>query len=56
MAELYPRKYGVWLKNWPLLNVGGSPRYEPQDDRKLYKMLLKRHRPILNRFLQKMNE
>jgi len=56
MAELYPRKYGVWLKSYPLLNVGGSPRYEPQDDRKLYKMLLKRHKPKLNRFLQNMNK
>jgi len=56
MAELYPKKFSVWLKSFPLLNVGGSPRYEPQDDTNLYKMLLKRHRPILNRFLQQMDK
>lgn len=56
LAELYPQKFSVWLKSFPLLNVGGEPRYDPQDDTNLYKMLLRRHKPQLNRFLQQMNK
>ena len=56
LAELYPKKFSIWLKSFPLLNVGGSPRYDPKDDTKLYKMLLKRHKPQLNRFLQNIDK
>ena len=53
---LYPRKYGVWLKSYPLLNVGGEPRYEVQFSEKFVKAIVRRHKPKLNRFLQNMNE
>ncbi len=56
LAELYPKKFSIWLRGYPLLNVGGSPRYEPKDDTNLYKMLLKRHKPKLNRFLQNIDK
>ena len=56
LAELYPQRFSVWLRSYPLLNVGGTPRYDPQDDTNLYKMLLRRHKPQLNRFLQNINK
>ena len=56
LASIYPKKWAQWLKSFPLYNVGGDPRYTPKDDSKLCEMLLRRHRPQLNRFLQQMNE
>lgn len=56
MYEIYPDKYRNWNKQYHLLNCGGQPRYIPRDDKKLCDFLLKRYRPRLNRFLQKLNE
>lgn len=56
MYEIYPNKYRNWNKGYHLLNCGGKPRYIPKDDKKLCDFLLKRYRPRLNRFLQKLNE
>jgi len=52
LAKIYPKKYAIWLRSYPLLNVGGEPRYNPKDDAKLCEMLLRRYKPCLNRFLQ----
>ena len=51
MNGIYPKQYSVWLRSYPLLNVGGPPRYIPKDDAKLCEMLLRRYKPTLNRFL-----
>ena len=51
LYQLYPKKYGIWLKSYPLLNVGGSPRYEIQFSEKFVKAIVKRYKPKLNRFL-----
>ena len=51
LFELYPNKWGVWLKSYPLLNVGGEPRYDIQFSEKFVKAIVKRHKPKLNRFL-----
>lgn len=53
MYGIYPPKYRIWLKSFPLLNLGGEPRYEPLDDSKLCQMLLKRYRPKFNSYLNK---
>ena len=51
MYDIYPEKYREWLKSYPLLNVGGSPRYEIQFSEKFVKAIVKRYRPRLNRFI-----
>lgn len=51
MFEVYPEKYRIWLKSYPLLNCGGSPRYEIQFSEKFVKAIVKRYRPRLNRFI-----
>jgi hypothetical protein len=51
MNEIYPEKYKTWRKDYPLLNVGGLPRYNPKNDRKLCDMLLRRHNRDLPEFL-----
>jgi len=48
---IYPEKFKIWLKHYKLLNIGGEPRYTPTDDKKLCYMLIKRHKPQLNRYL-----
>tara|TARA_R110000803_G_scaffold200752_1_gene265312 strand:- start:17290 stop:17988 length:699 start_codon:yes stop_codon:yes gene_type:complete len=56
MYGLYPEKYGIWLKQYQLLNIGGEPRYEVEWSEKFVKAIIKRYKPRLNRFLQKINE
>ncbi len=51
MYQLYPKKYGIWLKSYPLLNVGGDPRYEIKFSEQFVKSIVKRHKSKLNRFL-----
>jgi len=51
MHHVYPNKWGIWLKSYPLLNVGGEPRYDIQFNPKFVKAIVKRHKPKLNRFL-----
>tara|TARA_R100000734_G_C3317218_1_gene110146 strand:+ start:1638 stop:2333 length:696 start_codon:yes stop_codon:yes gene_type:complete len=51
MYQVYPEKLGVWLKSYPLLNVGGSPRYDVQFSEKYVKAIVRRYKPKLNRFL-----
>ncbi len=48
---IYPKKYGIWLKSYPLLNVGGDPRYEIQFSENYVKAIVKRYKSKLNRFL-----
>jgi hypothetical protein len=51
MYQIYPKKWGVWLKSYPLLNVGGEPRYDIQFSEKFVEAIVRRHKPKLNRFL-----
>ncbi len=53
---IYPQKYKNWLRSFPLLNVGGVPRYQPKDDKRLCEALVRRYKPTLNRFLQQINK
>ena len=56
LYQVYPKKWGIWLKSYPLLNVGGEPRYEIQFSEKFLKAIVKRYKPKLNRFLQQMDK
>jgi len=51
LYQLYPVKYGVWLKSYPLLNVGGEPRYDVTFSESFVRAIVKRYKPKLNRFL-----
>lgn len=44
---LYKKK-GLWVKTYRHLNIGGSPRYEPKDDKKLCELLIKRYSKKIN--------
>lgn len=51
MNMIYPQMYRYWRKDYPLLNVGGNPRYNPRNDKKLCNTLVKRHKKDINEFL-----
>jgi hypothetical protein len=51
LNEVYPQKYKIWRKDYPLLNTGGHPRYIPRNDRKLCDMLVRRHKKEIPEFL-----
>ena len=51
MFETYPEKFRNWNKNVKLLNCGGEPRYKPEHNRKLWDMLIKRNKKVLNKYL-----
>jgi len=55
LNNVYPDKYNSWRKSYHLLNVGGTPRYTPLNDKKLSEMLVKRHRPQIGRFLNQID-
>ena len=56
LYQVYPAKYRNWLKSYPLYNCGGSPRYEITFSEKFVKMIVKRHKPKLSRYLNQLNE
>ena len=49
IQEVYPKKYVHYLPDVKLLNLGGQPRYQPKDDSKLCKALIRRYRPVINK-------
>ena len=49
MYDIYPTKYGLWLKNYNLFNVGGSPRYDIVWNEKYINAIVKRYKPRFNR-------
>ena len=51
LYQVYPKKFGQWLKTYPLLNVGGEPRYEVIFSEDFVNAVVRRHKPKLNRFL-----
>ncbi len=56
IQEVYPEDWVHYSPQYKLFNLGGSPRYDPKDNRKLCDMLLKRHRPAVNRIINKLSE
>jgi len=46
IAGLYKNK-GNWIKEYKHYNMGGDPRYTPNNDKKLCEMLINRHRKKL---------
>jgi len=55
MNEIYPDKLKTWRKDYGLLNVGGQPRYNPRNDRKLCDVLVKRHKKDLKEYFDLVN-
>jgi len=51
LFEVYPKKYRYWRKDYPLLNMGGDPRYQPKMDSKLKDILVRRHKKDVQEFL-----
>jgi len=51
MYLVYPEKYRNWLRSYPLLNVGGKPRYDIVFNEAFVKAIVSRYKSKLNRFL-----
>jgi hypothetical protein len=51
LNELYHKKYINYFAEIKLLNSGGTPRYVPKDDSRLYKILVRRDRQTLKKYL-----
>ena len=56
LFQIYPEKFRNWIRSYPLLNVGGQPRYEIQFNEKFLNAIIRRYKPCLNRFLQQINK
>ena len=56
MYGIYPDKYSNWLKNYHLLNVGGSPRYDIVWNERYVTAIIKRYKPKFNRFISLKNK
>ena len=50
MFQIYG-KFGKWFREYHLLNVGGEPRYDVVFNENFIKAVVKRYKPILNRFI-----
>jgi hypothetical protein len=50
------KTWGVWLKDYKHLNLGGQPRYTPNNDRRLCNILVRRYKPVLHRLINNMNQ
>ena len=55
MYEIYPEKYRVWIRSFPLLNVGGQPRYQIHFSEKFVDAVVRRYKPKFNRFISQKN-
>tara|TARA_R110001592_G_scaffold362901_1_gene678764 strand:+ start:63 stop:767 length:705 start_codon:yes stop_codon:yes gene_type:complete len=55
IQEVYPPAYIHYSPHLKLLNLGGSPRYEIKFSRKYISALVKRHRPAVNRWINKLS-
>ncbi len=51
LFQIYPDRFRVWLKSYPLENVGGDPRYEIIYNEKFLKAIIKRYKPKFNSYL-----
>ena len=55
MYDIYPEKYRNWFKSFPLLNVGGQPRYQIHFSEKYVQAVVRRYKPKFNRFISQKN-
>ena len=55
MNEVYSEKYKFWRRDYPLINAGGLPRYNPEEHRQLCSMLVRRYKKDLIDFLNLIN-
>ena len=55
LYEIYPEKYRIWLRSYPLLNVGGQPRYQIHFSEKYVDAVVRRYKPKFNRFISQKN-
>ena len=55
MFHLYGDKYGNWLKDYQHLNVGGVPRYIPDNCIALREILVKRHIKLIKNYVNRIN-
>ena len=55
MYRIYPDKYRNWLRDFPLLNVGGTPRYDIQFSEKYVEAIVRRYKPKFNKYLSEKN-
>jgi len=53
LLELYPKKFIHYDESVKVYNIGGKPRYEPENHQRLYKMLIKRDAPKLLKYINK---
>ena len=53
--DVYTEKFKYWRRDYPLLNVGGNPRYNPKMDHKLCEILVRKHKKDLIEFLNLIN-
>lgn len=51
LGELYPKEYINYFEDVKLWNVGGKPRYTPENHQQLYKKLLLEDKPKLNKII-----
>tara|TARA_R100000654_G_scaffold74540_1_gene109179 strand:+ start:3260 stop:3955 length:696 start_codon:yes stop_codon:yes gene_type:complete len=55
MYDIYPEKYRNWIKSFPLLNVGGQPRYQIHFSENFVNAVVRRYKPKFNKFLSQKN-
>jgi len=55
MYDIYPDKYRNWIRSFPLLNVGGTPRYDIQFSEKYVEAIVRRYKPKFNKYLSEKN-
>lgn len=56
LHEVYPERFRNWIKSYPLLNVGGEPRYEIQFSEKFTMAIVRRYKPKFNKYLSEKNK
>jgi hypothetical protein len=55
LNDIYPDKYRNWIRSFPLLNVGGQPRYDIQFSEKFVSAIVRRYKPKFNKYLSEKN-
>tara|TARA_R110000803_G_scaffold13245_2_gene37498 strand:+ start:221 stop:901 length:681 start_codon:yes stop_codon:yes gene_type:complete len=53
LFHLYGDKYGNWLQQYRHLNVGGEPRYKPDNCINLRELLVKKYKKVLKSYVDK---
>lgn len=56
IQEVYPEKFVHYSPQYKLFNLGGSPRYEIKFSRKFIDAMVKRHKPAVHRWINKLSD